>query len=83
MELILPSNCNEPDLWSLNLTLTCENVDLNVSNVNVDGEITIKLQNGLLGMKILESYRDELLTRFQWTSTTLVMSSRATFSPFF
>lgn len=58
-------------------------MDLNVSNVNVDGEITIKLQNGLLGMKILESYRDELLTRFQWTSTTLVMSSRATFSPFF
>ena len=61
-------------------------MDLNVSNVNVDDEISIKLQNGLLGVKvckILESCRDELLTRLQWTSTTLATSSRARFSPFF
>lgn len=58
-QIILSSNSNETEFWSLNYTLTCKNVSLNASkNTNVVGEISIKLPNGLLGVNVYKTLMD-------------------------
>ena len=53
VKFVPSSNSKSTELWSVNNKLTCKNSDLKCfKNINVEGEISIRLLNDLFGVNV-------------------------------